>query len=142
MNSMSQPNEPSAQRVVQGSPEASPAGTAMPQAGWYDDPSVPGQQRYWDGAQWTANVFNPASPYSAATGTAQPQPVGSGVIIAGWVGAVLFPIVGLVIGILIMSRQKGSGTGLAMTTVSVVMGLLWLLISAGSSSALAIGVVP
>ncbi len=22
-------------------------------AGWYSDPQMPGQQRYWDGAQWT-----------------------------------------------------------------------------------------
>lgn len=25
-------------------------------AGWYQDPSVPGQQRYWDGSTWTAHV--------------------------------------------------------------------------------------
>lgn len=27
----------------------------MAQAGWYDDPDVPGGFRYWDGAEWTAH---------------------------------------------------------------------------------------
>jgi hypothetical protein len=30
--------------------EALPAG---PLEGWYDDPDAPGQQRFWDGSQWT-----------------------------------------------------------------------------------------
>lgn len=30
---------------------AATAATAQP--GWYPDPQVPGQQRYWDGSQWT-----------------------------------------------------------------------------------------
>jgi hypothetical protein len=25
-------------------------------AGWYPDPGMPGQQRYWDGARWTTNT--------------------------------------------------------------------------------------
>ena len=33
--------------------------------GWYADPQVPGQQRYWDGAQWTEHV-NAAQQQQAA----------------------------------------------------------------------------
>lgn len=29
-------------------------------AGWYADPSVPGQQRYWDGATWTEHTASGA----------------------------------------------------------------------------------
>ena len=34
-------------------------------AGWYDDPQNPGQQRYWDGAQWTEQR-QPAAPTAPA----------------------------------------------------------------------------
>lgn len=30
--------------------------TPQPPAGWYPDPTQPGQQRYWDGAQWTEHT--------------------------------------------------------------------------------------
>ena len=33
-----------------------------PIPGWYPDPTVPGQQRYWDGMQWTENVAPLAPP--------------------------------------------------------------------------------
>ncbi len=34
----------------------------MPEAGWYDDPLVPGGTRYWDGAAWTPSAQGPGSP--------------------------------------------------------------------------------
>lgn len=30
--------------------------TGLPPAGWHDDPTSPGQLRYWDGTQWTEQV--------------------------------------------------------------------------------------
>lgn len=41
-----------------------------PPANWYPDPQVPGQMRYWDGAQWTEHVAQ-AQPAAAATPTQQ-----------------------------------------------------------------------
>ncbi len=35
---------------------ALPATMALPAAGWYVDPAVPTQWRWWDGAQWSAHV--------------------------------------------------------------------------------------
>ncbi len=39
-------------------------GGAAPPAGWYADPSMPSQQRYWDGAQWTEQTA-PGQPASS-----------------------------------------------------------------------------
>jgi hypothetical protein len=41
-------------------------------AGWYPDPQVPGQQRYWDGTKWTDHVA-PAAPSMPAGWYADPQ---------------------------------------------------------------------
>jgi hypothetical protein len=37
-----------------------PASPAAPAPGWYPDPSVPGSQRYWDGARWTDQTHTPS----------------------------------------------------------------------------------
>lgn len=50
-----------------------PQDTPNPQSGWYPDPSQPGQQRYWDGAQWTEHT----APGTGAAGL--PAGVGGGV---------------------------------------------------------------
>jgi hypothetical protein len=42
-------------------------------AGWYPDPQFPGQQRYWDGIQWTGHIA-PLSP-SGPVPPAQQQPM-------------------------------------------------------------------
>jgi hypothetical protein len=33
--------------------------TSKPAAGWYADPRVPFQLRWWDGDGWSANVYMP-----------------------------------------------------------------------------------
>jgi len=43
--------------------------------GWYPDPVTAGQQRYWDGAQWTENVAPlPPGPPPMAPGSIPPPP--------------------------------------------------------------------
>jgi hypothetical protein len=52
----------------------------MAEAGWYDDPMVPGGKRFWDGARWTEHAQAPpaAAPgnpgVAAAAGQAGPPP--------------------------------------------------------------------
>jgi uncharacterized RDD family membrane protein YckC len=49
------------------------SGSSTP-AGWYPDPSVPGQQRYWDGSAWTEHT----TPDPSAAPTAPPMPPAGG----------------------------------------------------------------
>lgn len=42
-------------------------------AGWYPDPQVPGQQRYWDGAAWAASQTPPSAPPVATPGKKKPR---------------------------------------------------------------------
>ena len=37
-------------------PSMPPPPGGLPPAGWYLDPTMPNQQRYWDGVQWTDNI--------------------------------------------------------------------------------------
>ena len=46
----------------------------QPNAGWYDDPSVGGQLRYWDGARWTDRVRQNATTTDADTDDDRPDP--------------------------------------------------------------------
>jgi uncharacterized protein len=49
----------------------------MTAPGWYPDPNAPGQQRWWDGAQWTAHTAPgaPAAPSGAPVPYAPRQPM-------------------------------------------------------------------
>ena len=46
----------------------SPQGPSQTPAGWYQDPQGSGQQRYWDGAQWTQHYSGGAAPAAPAHG--------------------------------------------------------------------------
>jgi uncharacterized RDD family membrane protein YckC len=56
----------------------------LPAAGWYDDPQDPSQQRWWDGAQWTAQnrPRQGPPPYQGAYG----QPAGQAAYSQGGYG--------------------------------------------------------
>ena len=52
-------------------PSMPPPPGGLPPAGWYLDPTMPNQQRYWDGVQWTDNIapqyrFGPPPPTTPA----------------------------------------------------------------------------
>ena len=96
--------------------------TGMAPAGWYADGRTEGMQRYWDGRQWTPHfaplVGAPSSGPVATTGD--------------WVGGVLisllFPIVGLIAGIVYVAKGgERARCGWMCIGLSVVMGLVYVL---------------
>jgi hypothetical protein len=113
-------------------------------AGWYPDPEMPGQQRYWDGTQWTEHRA-PGAPqapqqfpqpqqqvaWQTAPGAGATAPT-SGLAIAAlvlslvWLGG-LGSVAAIVLGLIALSQIKNSngqqgGRGIAIA--GVVIGAL------------------
>ena len=75
-------------------------------AAWYADPDNPSGMRYWDGSRWTEDRtdYRPAP--------AQPKPkreASQGMVVAGYILSFLFPLAGVVIGVMLMGRGNSNG---------------------------------
>ena len=108
-------------------------GTAeSPGPGWYDDPNDPNTRRYWDGQAWTDSrtpkVMAPAVP---PVGSVEKAQAADGIIIAGYIFAVLFPFVGFFIG---LSQINKNRHGIWVVVVSVIAFIVWLAIITSSAS--------
>lgn len=87
-------------------------------AGWYRNPTGPGQ-RYWDGSAWTENYADdkgqvlavPPPPQVAASGG------GDSLVPLGYILALLIPIVGAIIGIVLLTRKNDHGAGVLVLAV-------------------------
>ena len=106
--------------------------------GWYPDPDDEGSTRYWDGHGWSEER-------APAPGTRQRVPgekerEASAIIVAGYVFAVLIPIVGFVIGLTQLNKNRHA---LWVITLSIVIGALSVLVylSTGEGNAAAQGLV-
>lgn len=116
--------------------------TATIPAGWYNNPSAPGE-RYWDGGAWTDQVraFQPPPPppaqptYAAPSAPAQAEKA-DGIVAAGYVFAVLMPIVGFILGIVAATRpsKATSKHGVWIIVVSVVAFVIFLAIISSNST--------
>jgi hypothetical protein len=96
--------------------------------GWYADPVTGSGRRYWDGTAWTQQV----APEPSA-----PAPVSLGLVVAGYVLALLIPIVGFVLGVVALKKHPGTGTNhgvwiIVAAVVGVVLNLM--LLTAGGSA--------
>jgi len=68
--------------------------------GWYREPAS-GRERWWDGSNWGAYVD--AAPAPPAPNTVDGEG-NSGLVAAGYIFAVLLPLVGFILGIVAVTR--------------------------------------
>jgi Protein of unknown function (DUF2510) len=82
--------------------------SAQPPPGWYPDPSGAPHQRYWDGARWTDHIAPPPPPAQEIAPPPAPQRSGSnsGLFWGSLVTAILFPLIGFILGIVLMARGE------------------------------------
>lgn len=103
-------------------PEAAPEAQAAVEAGWYPDPQDPQAKRYWDGSQWSEWTDRN---YSSKALGGKENPNNDTLAVVGWITAVLLPIVGLVIGIVLNTRDDQRGVWIMVTSaVFIALGLL------------------
>lgn len=84
--------------------------------GWYPDPQVPGQRRWWDGHQWTAHVGPAADPTGTGAGpwaVASVAPVAprssrTGLVVTGVVCAVAVLAVAAILAVTLLGRSSPS----------------------------------
>lgn len=88
--------------------EAAEAVRRKPVAGWYPHPTMADTRRYWDGHAWTDHI----APGAAAPRVQPPIESGNneGLMIAGIVMAVIFPIGGFIAGAVLLGRRPLAGT--------------------------------
>lgn len=108
-------------------------------AGWYVNPSGVGQ-RYWDGEQWTDSYSGAGPPPPATTTTSAPgEPTANmGLVVAGYIFAVVIPLVGFILGVVAATRPQKqiSKHGVWIIVVSVLVTVLYLaaVLHAGGST--------
>ena len=88
--------------------------------GFYPDPNDASVERYWDGKKWTESR-QPAG-NGKRPGDEKEQNA-TGIIIAGYVFAVLMPIVGFVIGLTQINRNRH---GVWVVVVAAVAFAIWV----------------
>lgn len=106
-----------------------PRGSAQ---GWYDVPDRPDTKCYWDGQRWTGDHAPSISltPRSAPTATAERESAGT-LVVAGYITAVLIPLVGFVLGIVATTRpaKATARQGPWIIVLSVVAFVIYLALS-------------
>jgi Protein of unknown function (DUF2510) len=101
----------------------------LPPAGWYRNPEGAGQ-RYWDGAHWSehyADDRGQITPVPPPPATARRS---DGLVTTGYILAVLLPIVGFIIGIVLLTRRNDQGAWVMVASVAAFV--VWSLILSSS----------
>lgn len=92
-------------------------------AGWYPHPEMTNTQRYWDGQSWTDHI----APLDTASPTPPKEEIEKhgGLFAVGLVTAIILPIVGFVIGIVLMTKRGWVGAGIICMVAAVIAAVAW-----------------
>jgi ABC-type dipeptide/oligopeptide/nickel transport system permease component len=106
--------------------------TPPPPPGWYTNPTGPGQ-RYWDGQKWTDSYSQPTPVDTRVENAASGTP---GLVIVGYILAVVIPIVGFILGIVAVTRpdKRMSKHGVWIIVLSVVAFLIYIILIAHANA--------
>jgi Protein of unknown function (DUF2510) len=118
------PRDPSRELYWDGDKWTNEAAISVPDPGFYPDPNDPKVERYWDGKRWTESR-QPVGVAQAVPANGEKQQEASGIIIAGYIFAVLMPIVGFILGLTQVNRNRH---GIWVVVVSVIAFIVWLAI--------------
>lgn len=118
------PTDPSRELYWDGDKWTNEAAISVPDPGFYPDPNDPKVERYWDGKRWTESR-QPIGLTRTAAAPAEKEQQATGIIIAGYIFAVLMPLVGFILGLTQVNRNRH---GIWVVVVSVVAFVVWLAI--------------
>jgi hypothetical protein len=97
-------------------------------AGWYSDPDEPATRRYWDGDEWTDWTDQTYERNLNRDKDSRNDTL----VIIGWITAVLIPIVGLILGIVVATRGDKRGTWVIVGSIVVFLISFAIIASAGN----------
>lgn len=98
-------------------------------AGWYPDAHDEGQEQYWDGQRWT-DAKRPSQREPSVPAKQTEDRGSTALVVVGYITAVLLPIVGFILGIvLLVRRQTGHGLAVFLISIAVMIGGCALLLS-------------
>lgn len=87
-------------------------------------------RRYWDGAKWTSHIA-PMDPKPAAPARGPAANDYKGLVAGGVAMAIIFPVVGFVIGAFLLAKRPGPGVGIMV--ISLIAAVVWYSQLTGSS---------
>ena len=111
--------------------------------GWYPDPMGGNGERYWDGIAWSEHFTRQPQQQPAPAAATMPAAAqfvvvpnnqsvqkvgdGNGLVVAGWVCAILLPLIGLIIGLVIASRNDERGKWvIGVSVLMMVIGYIYM----------------
>lgn len=128
MGEMSERQKRAMAEATKAEPRAKPKAEARPKpaAGWYAHPTMVDTQRYWDGDAWTDHIAPGKPRGGAAPGHvgAQGEQNTTGLQVTGVLTAIFLPIIGFIIGIVLLAKNK-TGPGLGCMVIAIIAFFFW-----------------